>query len=328
MEEPFRPAPWARSPHIQTIFGSLSLRVWGPNEMLDAARETIVDAGDGVRLLGYHSRQSGRASKGLMILLHGWEGSADSTYILSTGRFFYRRGYDIFRLNLRDHGPSHGLNRNLFHGALIAETARAVSAISQLLPGKPVCLIGFSLGGNFALRIALRQSTAPIANLRRVFAISPSLDPYKSTLAIDTGPAAYRRYFLAKWKRSLREKQRLFPDIYDFEKVLGLDTCLAMTQAIMAYYPEFDSYRDYFRRYTLTGPALTPVAIPVTIFTAKDDPVVSVEDFYHLPQNGHLTISIQPYGGHCGFLDPFPWGCWYERRIGAILEDDERGSIA
>lgn len=88
MEDPFRPQPWARSPHIQTIFGSLKMRVWGKNEMTDVSQEVIVDAGSGVRLLGYHSRQHMQQAKGLIILLHGWEGSSDSTYILSTGRFF------------------------------------------------------------------------------------------------------------------------------------------------------------------------------------------------------------------------------------------------
>lgn len=322
MDDLFTPARWARSPHLQTIFGSLVLRVLGPNEMAAAAREMIVDAGDGGRLLGHLSRQPVQPAKGLMILLHGWEGSADSTYILSTGRFFYRRGYDVFRLNLRDHGESHHLNRGLFHGALTEETAGAVSRIAGLLPERPCYLIGFSLGGNFALRIALRQANAPIPNLRQVFCISPALDPYKSTLAIDAGPAVYRRYFMAKWKRSLRAKQRCFPELYSFDAILlHHDTCMGLTEAIMPYYTEFGGYRDYFRLYTLTGSALAGLAMPATIFASEDDPVVPVEDYRNLSVNGFLRISLQKHGGHCGFLDPFPHGCWYERRIGKMMAD-------
>ncbi len=87
----------------------------------------------------------------------------------------------------------------------------------------------------------------------------------------------------------------------------------------MPYYPEFGGYRDYFRRYTLTGDALASLALPVTIFTSEDDPVVAAEDFHQLPRCAYLHLSIQKYGGHCGFLDPFPWGCWYERRIAQIM---------
>jgi predicted alpha/beta-fold hydrolase len=323
MSDPFKPAAWARSPHLQTIFGSLKLRVWGKNEMADVSEETIVPAGD-VRLLGYHSRQPGQHSKGLIILLHGWEGSADSTYILSTGRYFFRRGYDVFRLNLRDHGKSHSLNRGLFHGALTEETTHAVDTIARLFPDGPNYLIGFSLGGNFALRIALKHFSPSPSRLREVFAISPSLDPYKSTLAIDAGFPAYRRYFLGKWKRSLRTKQRCFPDLYRFDEILHHDTCMALTEAIMPYYTEWDSYREYFQRYTLTGNVLASLTLPATIITSEDDPVVAVDDFHGLPDNPYLRVYVQKYGGHCGFLDPFPWGCWYERRIAAIIENQER----
>jgi len=321
--KPFLPAIWARSPHIQTIFGSLGLRAAGKNEMADVAREVITDAGNGGRLLGYHSRQPVRSPRGLIILIHGWEGSSDSTYVLSTGRFLFRRGYDIFRLNLRDHGRSHHLNRELFHGALTDETAQAVGNIARLLPDRPCYLIGFSLGGNFVLRIALRQSDSPIPNLRRAFSISPALDPYQSTLAIDEGLPIYRIYYLAKWKRSLLRKQRCFPELYRFEEILHHKTCMALTEAIMPWYTEFGNYLEYFSRYTLTGNALASLAMPVTIITSADDPVVFVEDFRHLPQNRYLDVSIQRYGGHCGFLDLFPMGCWYERRIGEILEQEE-----
>ncbi|MCE5263570.1 MAG: alpha/beta fold hydrolase [Deltaproteobacteria bacterium] len=321
--ETLYPAFWARSPHVQTIFGSLRLRAIGKNEMTDASQQVITDAGPGVRLLGFHSRQHARAPRGLIILIHGWEGSSDSTYILSTGRFFFRLGYEIFRLNLRDHGQSHHLNPGLFHGALTDETAQAVANAARLLPDLPCYLIGFSLGGNFALRIALRQSDLAIPNLRRVFAISPALDPYRSTLAIDESFPIYRHYFLAKWKRSLRRKERCFPEIYRFDKILHHNSCMALTEAIMPWYTEFGSYRDYFDRYTLTGNVLASLAFPVTIITSADDPVVPVADFRHLPGNRHLDLDIQPYGGHCGFLDPFPFGCWYERRIGETIGQEE-----
>jgi len=226
---------------------------------------------------------------------------------------------------LRDHGNSHHLNRELFHGALTEETSRAVEEISGLLPSRPSYLVGFSLGGNFALRIALRQAALPIRNLRRIFAVSPALDPLQSTLAIDRSLPVYRAYFLAKWKRSLRRKQACFPDLYRFDDILHQKTCMAMTEAIMPWYPEFSDYRDYFSRYTLTGKALASLAFPVTIFVSADDPVVPVEHFHELPPNPYLKVSIQRFGGHCGFLDPFPRGCWYERKIEEIIGQGDEG---
>jgi predicted alpha/beta-fold hydrolase len=200
-----------------------------------------------------------------------------------------------------------------------------VENISRLIPTGPLYIIGFSLGGNFALRIALRQSFTPISNLKDVFCISPALDPYKSTRAIDASSPVYRHYFLTKWKRSLRKKQRCFPDLYHFNDILHHSTCMGLTEAIMPYYTEWGHYMDYFRRYTLTGDVLAQLPMRVTIFTAQDDPFMDIDDFHRLPRNEYLRLSVQNHGGHCGFLDPFPRGCWYERTIAGIMEYREKG---
>ena len=323
MRTKFIPKPWIRNPHIQTILGSLRIRSQDRHPMIECAKETIIDGGNGVRLRGYHSLQSFGKSRGLITLLHGWEGSSDSTYVLSTGKYLYDRGYDIFRLNLRDHGDSHHLNEGLFHGALLEETFQAIYNISRLSKNGPYYIIGFSLGGNFALRIALKQSSSRIENLKHIISISPALDPYKATLSIDASLAIYRYYFLNKWKGSLRKKQLLFPDRYDFHEILTMKTCMALTEAIMLYYPDFKSYREYFNQYTLLGDVFANLSVPVTIIASEDDPIVTIDDIHGLRESRYLDISLQAYGGHSGFLDFAPYYCWYEREIEQILRQSE-----
>lgn len=314
----FSPKPWARSAHLQTIFASLKYRLKGRNEMADCAQETILEGFDGSRLLGYLSRCEAGKAKGLVLLIHGWEGSSDSTYILSTGRYLFKNGYDVFRLNLRDHGPSHHLNPGLFHGALIEETHNAVINAAGLSDGKPFFVVGFSLGANFAFRVALRHSVLAVPNLRHVFGISSALDPHQATISIDR--SIYRLYFLKKWKRSLAIKQRIFPELYDFSKLLKMNSCMEMTIAVMPLYSSFADYREYFNMYTLRKPLFSGLSVPVTAIASEDDPVIPVRDLKQLEGIPNMEISIQKYGGHCGFLDPFPYGCWYERRICAILQ--------
>jgi uncharacterized protein len=315
----FTPKPWTRNPHLQTILGSIKKRSRDRHSMMEHAREKIIDGGNGARLLGYHSSQSSQNVKGLITLIHGWEGSADSAYVLSTAQYLYDKGYDIFRLNLRDHGNSHHLNEGLFHGALIEETFHAVKAISCFSHELPYYVIGFSLGGNYALRIALKNSISRIINLRHVIAISPALDPYKATVSIDESLPLYRYYFLNKWKNSLRKKQMLFPKRYYFDDMMKLKTCMALTEAVMIYYPEFRTYREYFNQYTLKGDVFTDLSIPVSIIASEDDPIVPVHDLYGLESNRYLRLSIQEYGGHCGFINFPPFQCWYEKEIEHIL---------
>ncbi len=292
----------------------------GVDRLLKASRETILDCGEGVRLLGYHTRQPGGFAPGTIILIHGWEGSADSIYILSTAAYLFRNGYDVFRLNLRDHGASHHLNEGLFHGALIRETYQAVQTISRLNTARNLYIIGFSLGGNFALRLAIKHSLEEsIPHLSHIFAISPALDPHKATLAIDSGLGIYRRYFLKKWKRSLRKKQALFPHIYDFGAMMKTRSCMELTEAIMIYYRDYRDYRDYFRQYTLLGSVFEGLSIPTSIMISCDDPVIPIDDFHTLASQKHLNLSIQPYGGHCGFINMPGFSCWYERKIYDII---------
>ncbi len=191
----FQPHPLARHPHFQTIFSSL-YRAKG-TELRQVAQEMILDAGEGVRLQGYYSRQAEGRSKGLVLLLHGWLGSVNASYVLTIGEYLYRQGYSIFRLNLRDHGDTHHLNPGLFRSDRLDEVFVATRRIAQLESDRPLHIVAASLGGNFALRLAWRHSQTPLPNLNHVITVCPVLDPYHSTLALDTGFWLYLGLFSA-----------------------------------------------------------------------------------------------------------------------------------
>ena len=76
--------------------------------MEETSTSMILECEDGVRLKGSFSQHPNE--KALIILLHGWEGSEQSTYVVSCGRHLYDQGASVFRLNYRDHGDSHALN--------------------------------------------------------------------------------------------------------------------------------------------------------------------------------------------------------------------------
>ena len=318
-ENSFKPPWYLRNGHVQTILASSPIRAWGKHSMRQAARKVILNTPDNVRLLGLYSPQGAEKSGGEVILLHGWEGSADSTYILCTGNTLYRRGYNLFRLNFRDHGDSHHLNQGVFYAVLLEEVFQAVRQVCRTADGRPVFLVGFSLGGNFALRIARRMLQEPIENLVHVVAISPVLDPAKSTLRVDRY-ALIRIYFLKKWLQSLEKKQRLFPDIYDFTPVMKLKTIQAVTDVMLENYSDFNSAVQYFREYSLLKDAVEDLAVDTTIITAKDDPIIPVEDFYQLELNERTNLCIQDFGGHNGFIDGFFLKSWYEQQLANLFD--------
>ena len=313
----FLPRSFLKNRHLQSMMASSRFLLPPHRVLLDHSKKLIINTSQGSKLLAHISLHT--ASRGLIIILHGWEGSSSSAYVLAAAAFFFEKGFSIARLNLRDHGESHHLNEGLFHGALLEETFSAVNTLAIHEENRPVYLLGFSMGANFSLRIAINHSRTPIRNLRHVFAVSPPLDPYKTTLAIDQGPGIYRKYFLKKWKRSLRQKQRLFPSKYNFTKMLNAKTCMELTENIMIYFPEFTSYRDYFKLYTLTDQSFQNLNIPVNIFISADDPVIPPDDYELLHESGFLKIAREKYGGHCGFIDLFPYKRWYNEIISDLV---------
>jgi uncharacterized protein len=314
----FNPSILIRNRHIQSTLASSKLRISRKNILLHNSQKIITSTAGGSKLLSFLSRNPD--PHGLIIILHGWEGSSSSAYVLAAGNYFYNLGFSICRLNLRDHGDSHHLNEGLFHGALLEETFDAVNQLAQLEVNLPAYIIGFSLGGNFALRIAQKHTQKPIQNLKHVFAISPPLNPYKTTLAIDNGYSFYRRYFLKKWKKSLKKKQIIFPQKYDFNEMLKAKTCMELTEKIMIYFPDFPSYRDYFNLYTLNNELFQNFQLPVTVIISDDDPVIPLEDYCQLKENEFFRIIRQKFGGHCGFMDLFPFSCWHQEKIADIIK--------
>lgn len=322
----FSPPAWLANPHVQSVFPSLPLRrpavALRCRRVAAVSRELIVDCGDGVRLLAEHAtrERGGHApADRVAVLLHGWEGSSRSLYVLSLAQYLYDRGYDVVRLNLRDHGGSQGLNPEIFHSCRIAEVVGAVRRIQDLNAGRRLYLAGFSLGGNFMLRVAARARAAGIAPTA-VVAVCPVVDPARTLEQLERGWPVYRQYFVWKWHRSLRDKQAAWPDRYDLGDVLSLDTLTAMTDVLARRYGGYPTLEDYLRGYAITGDALATIEHPTRIVTAADDPIIPVEGFERIARPRALTLTRTAFGGHCGYYDGRRGATWIEREVHASFE--------
>jgi len=319
ISESFRPLPHLRGAYVQTILGSSWIRAIRKNPMLSEAENIILETKEGVRLLGSYSAQKHTKKKGLVLLIHGWEGSIDSTYMINTGKYIYGNGYDVFRLNLRDHGKSHHLNKGLFFSTLLDEVFDAVHQVAEMAHDIPVFLAGFSLGGNFVLRIVKKVQKHGIKNFHHAVSISPVLDPNKATEKIDNDPLI-QRYFLKKWLTSLTKKQRLFPIEYDLSDIMDLRSIREITEKLLPRHTDFKNAEAYFQKYTLLNDTLKDLLVPTTIITSEDDPIIPVKDFYLLTTNQTTNIIIHSYGGHNGFIDGFLFSTWYERKMVELFD--------
>lgn len=321
----FRPLPGLGNPHAQSILPDLTVRLWMGRRMRRvraASRPLLLDCGSGVRLQAFKSspaREDGAPPPRIAMLVHGWEGSADSGYVLSLAGLLDALGFDVVRLNLRDHGRTQHLNRGLFHSCRLAEVIGAARNVQTRYPGRPLHLAGFSLGGNFVLRVAAQAARAGL-DIARVVAVSPVIDPAATLDALETGFGAYQRYFMRKWKRSLLAKQAAWPGDYDFTDFAGMKSLRRMTAELVRRYTEFSSLEEYLDGYALVGSRLASLAVPATLVTALDDPIIPARDLERLARSAALRVVVTRRGGHCGFVDRPASPTWAERRAAAELD--------
>jgi hypothetical protein len=313
--EEFRPPLWLRNAHVQSILATTFVRRGRIEReaapLLAAQREQLLDCGAGVRLQCFLS--SPPRSNGVpVVVLHGWEGSAESIYVLSLAQLLFARGFEVVRLNLRDHGETHHLNQDIFHSCRLPEVIGAMQALQAHFPGRPLTGVGFSLGGNFLLRVAARARDASLA-LARIIAVSPVLEPTETLVALETAMPGYEGFFVRKWWRSLRKKQAAWPDRYDFGGVRG--GLREMTAELVRRHSEFPTLEDYLNGYSITGGRLASVTVPAHILTSLDDPMIPVGGLARLARPAALTVTLTRYGGHCGFIESLAGATWAERFV-------------
>ena len=321
----FRPAPLIRHAQIQSVLATKSprRRKWlrSGSRMETVATHHVLDAGDGVRLTGWLSRQDAQDARGLVVLIHGWEGSHESTYLYSMACALFAAGYDVFRLNLRDHGGTHHLNREVFHSARIAEVLGAIRAVQALDPAQPLFVVGFSLGGNFALRVGIHGPAAGVQP-RLSIGICPSVNPRATVEAIDNGSPMFRWYFTRKWRATVKAKAACWPEYAaTAEAYLRMARLIDITARFAEEQTEYGALEPYLAAYTLLPEQILDAPSPLAIITAADDPVIPLADFRGLNVRGALqAFEITAHGGHCGFIENLELESWAERRVLALLD--------
>ncbi|NNF66286.1 MAG: alpha/beta fold hydrolase [Gammaproteobacteria bacterium] len=313
--EAFSPRGIWRNGDIQSIVSSLPLRrsfvERRARKLTSMSRVEILHCANNVRLKCLRTAQPGQTAP-VAVLIHGWLGSADSLYMLSAASELYNAGFEVWRLQLRDHGDTHDLNQGIFHSCLIDEVVDAIGQIQKLIGGRKLCLGGFSLGGNFSLRVAARATEAQL-DIAQVIAICPVLHPPATLDALEDGPRIYNYYFMRKWRRALRLKHQSWPDHYNIDEIENQQSMRGLTEHLVTEYSHFDDLMTYLNGYSITGDALSSVAVPTLLLVSRDDPIIPIAHIEKLAKPDSLTVHVSRYGGHCGFLtNPFAAG-WADK---------------
>jgi len=236
-----------------------------------------------------------------VIFLPGWLGHKDSKYLIPLAYLMHSRGFDIIRVHPIDHGNTEHLNKDFFRASDIQTLIEAVQYIGNKYQNDEIHLVGFSLGGNIALRIS---ASSKINFLKKTVVLSPVIDPEISMLTMDNASWILKKYFINKWKKTLRKKIKLH-NIIDVDEALKYKNLHEMTEFFTLNFSPHNNVKELFSAYAITQSIIDQIKHKTLIYASADDPCIPIQPLQELNQTNYVLFKYQQYGGHCGFIDDF-----------------------
>jgi len=310
IESPFNPAWWLRSPHLQTIWPSLTRR----RRKVPVAWERLaLQDGDFIDL-AWH-----RNDGPLVMLIHGLEGSLDSHYATPMMKSLSQAGFSTLFMHLRGCGREpNRLDRSYHSGATedLDEVLERLDERNEM----PAAVVGFSLGGNLLLKYL--GETGAHSGLLAAVAVSVPFRLADASRHLDQGLSKiYSRYLLKKLCTSYRQKFATRVSPLDLD-IRAIRTLYDFDEQITAPLNGFRSADDYYQRASCIG-YLTGIETPTLILHARDDPFMTPAVIPELSMLGPgVTLELTSGGGHVGFIyGVLPWmpRFWAEERTASFL---------
>jgi len=285
--------PLLTNPHVLTVLGNYWPRKydWSAYPMESRFVRTSPD----VEVLVQTQRPLG-TPRGELVLLHGLEGSGESGYIISLSHRALQAGFVVHRFHMRTCGGTEHLCNTLYHAGL---TSDLLSFLEQDEHAQKLFLIGFSLGGNVALKAAAEICQAGEKLLAGVVSVNTPIDLAACSRRLQQPVnRIYQDRFTARMKERLLRTGR-----YSQDDLAGCRTVFDIDDKITAPSFGFGNAANYYE--TQSALRFVPhIQVPGLMIAAQDDPLVPFEPYLSpvLAANPCIQLVTPKHGGHLGYL--------------------------
>jgi len=314
MAHQYRPPPWLRSGHVQSVWPSLFRKV----QVADPQAEVLAtDDNDELHLDWYR-----QGSRRLAIISHGLEGHSRRPYVQGLAKALLAEGWDVLAWNFRSCGGVMNHQPRFYHSGATEDLRRVVG--HGLAQGyQTVFLSGFSMGGNLTLLYLGEQGERVDSRICGAVAYSVPCDLAGSAgmLALPSRKI-YMQRFLKDLRVKMSEKAKKFPDLIDVSDFDTIQNFHQFDDRYTAPLHGFKNAADYWAQCSALG-KLKDIKVPALMVNAADDPFLSANCF---PESlsvlgAHVRLDAPKWGGHVGFVDRGRDGYyWSERRALAFLQ--------
>lgn len=285
---------WLPDGHSQTIYPALCLRL-----PLPAYRREIWPTPDhGQIAVDWLDGPSPHAP--LVLLLHGLEGSSHSHYARALMHAVAQRGWQGVVAHFRGCGGLANTLPRAYHAGDSAEVAWILARLAHA--GRPLYVVGVSLGGNMLLKHLGEAGDS--AQLNAAAAVSAPLDLAAAGARLDQGLSRqiYTRMFLRTLKPASLATAQRHPGLLDSAQIRRCRSFRAFDDHVTAPLHGFAGVDDYWARAS-AKPWLSRIARPTLVLNAGNDPFLPAQALPGPEQaSAAVTLEYPASGGHVGFV--------------------------
>jgi hypothetical protein len=251
--------------------------------------------------------------------VHGLEGGGDAGYIVSMAWHALQAGFVAHRFHMRTCGGTAQLCRTLYHAGLTSDLLVFLESIPR---GRPVFLIGFSLGANVSVKLAGELGETDL--IQGVCGISTPLDLAAGVRRLGKlDNRFYERRFLKRMRKRVFATGR-----YAWKDLKAARTLYAIDDKITAPSFGFEGADHYYATQSCQN-VLDRIRVPTLLIQAKDDTYIPFEIFSHpaIAANPHIRLLATEHGGHLGFLNREGQRFWLDEAAIHFLKGVVAGEI-
>jgi predicted alpha/beta-fold hydrolase len=291
--------PWI-GPDLQTLRDTLHAPWLGP----DQGQPRLVAVSPSEQLRVQVDPPLG-AARGWVVAVHGLGGSAAGLGLRRLAATLQRRGFGVWRLNLRGAGGSRPLAPGTWSAACWRDVLPVLAAARLQAKGLPVAGIGLSLGGTVLLN-ALRQTADALDAL---ICVSSPLDLPAAVQQLERPRNRFYQWWLLRRlvQQTLddpflpaSERSRLAAVLAAVRCIRDFDSCI--TAPRWGYASAAAYYRQASPLQSLRADRCAGLA-PTLLLHARDDPWVPAAAAEALASDppAALQCCLPAHGGHNGF---------------------------
>ena len=258
------------------------------------------------------------SSTKLALTIHGLEGNARRAYMTGMMKKFSAEGWDAAGINMRGCSGEDNRFLNGYHSGKSEDLDFVVRyCLSKYPHYQTLIIVGFSIGGNIALKYAGEQGPAIPEQVKSVITFSVPCDLAGCSYVLETKRNRFYQWqFLVTLKRKAKDKIKQYPDSFNIEKVLKAKFFRGFDDHFTAPINGYKDAWDYWTQVSCLN-YLEAIKIPTLLVNAKDDSFMN-EDCYPkeiAANKDNFYLEIPNHGGHLGFMGANKQGfVWTEER--------------